>query len=144
MPAQLCYLQPARHRIKWPPSLSHHCSQDHQNINPSPPSPSSPMPGVRSLGQKETMNGNPGTAKPASIVNSPGAVISRSQSSLVEAFNKILNSKNPLPNYQPDLSIPPPPEWGLRVPSTGYRCLECGDAFALERRPGEGTTIGAL
>ncbi len=93
---------------------------------------SSPMPGVRSLGQK-TMNGNPGTAKPASIVNSPGAVISRSQSSLVEAFNKILNSKNPLPNYQPDLSIPPPPEWGLRVPSTGYRCLECGDAFALER-----------
>lgn len=93
---------------------------------------SSQMPGVRSLGQK-TMNGNPGTAKPASIVNSPGAVISRSQSSLVEAFNKILNSKNPLPSYQPDLSIPPPPEWGLRLPSTGYRCLECGDAFALER-----------
>ncbi|XP_016379712.1 zinc finger protein 687a [Sinocyclocheilus rhinocerous] len=93
---------------------------------------SSPMPGVRGLGQK-TMNGNPGTAKAASIVNSPGAVISRSQSSLVEAFNKILNSKNPLPSYQPDLSIPPPPEWGLRVPSTGYRCLECGDAFALER-----------
>ncbi len=93
---------------------------------------SSPMPVVRSLGQK-TMNGNPGTAKPASIVNSTGAVISRSQSSLVEAFNKILNSKNPLPSYQPDLSIPPPPEWGLRVPSTGYRCLECGDAFALER-----------
>ncbi|XP_026140406.1 zinc finger protein 687a isoform X2 [Carassius auratus] len=93
---------------------------------------SSPMPGVRSLGQK-TMNGNPGTAKPASIVNNSGAVISRSQSSLVEAFNKILNSKNPLPSYHPDLSIPPPPEWGLRVPSTGYRCLECGDAFALER-----------
>ncbi|XP_016123264.1 zinc finger protein 687-like isoform X1 [Sinocyclocheilus grahami] len=93
---------------------------------------SSSMPGVRSLGKK-TMNGNPGTAKPASIVNSPGAVISRSQSSLVEAFNKILNSKNPLPSYQPDLSIPPPPEWGLRLPSMGYRCLECGDAFALER-----------
>uniref|UniRef100_A0A673J374 Zinc finger protein 687-like n=1 Tax=Sinocyclocheilus rhinocerous TaxID=307959 RepID=A0A673J374_9TELE len=94
---------------------------------------SSSMPGVRSLGKK-TMNGNPGTAKPASIVNSPGAVISRSQSSLVEAFNKILNSKNPLPSYQPDLSIPPPPEWGLRLPSMGYRCLECGDAFALEQR----------
>ncbi|KAL1259272.1 hypothetical protein QQF64_009849 [Cirrhinus molitorella] len=93
---------------------------------------SSAMPGVRGLGQK-TINGNPGTAKPASIVNNSGAVISRSQSSLVEAFNKILNSKNPLPSYQPDLSIPPPPEWGLRLPSTGYRCLECGDAFALER-----------
>nr|XP_055065887.1 zinc finger protein 687a isoform X2 [Misgurnus anguillicaudatus] len=87
---------------------------------------------IRSLGQK-MMNGNTGTAKPASIVNSPGAVISRSQSSLVEAFNKILNSKNPLPSYQPDLSTPPPPEWGLRLPSNGYRCLECGDAFALER-----------
>lgn len=92
----------------------------------------STLPSISSLGQK-AMNGNPGTAKPASIVNSPGAVISRSQSSLVEAFNKILNSKNPLPSYQPDLSTMPPPEWGLRLPSTGYRCLECGDAFALER-----------
>lgn len=71
--------------------------------------------------------------KPASIVNSTGAVISRSQSSLVEAFNKILNSKNLLPSYRPDLSTPPPPEWGLPMPPTGYRCLECGDAFALER-----------
>ncbi|XP_051519623.1 zinc finger protein 687b isoform X2 [Myxocyprinus asiaticus] len=71
--------------------------------------------------------------KPASIVNSTGAVISRSQSSLVEAFNKILNSKNLLPSYRPDLSTPPPPEWGLPLPAAGYRCLECGDAFALER-----------
>lgn len=71
--------------------------------------------------------------KPASIVNSTGAVISRSQSSLVEAFNKILNSKNLLPSYKPDLSAPPPPEWGLPLPTTGHRCLECGDAFALER-----------
>lgn len=92
----------------------------------------STLPTISSLGQK-TMNGNPGIAKPASIVNNTGAVISRSQSSLVEAFNKILNSKNPLPSYQPDLSTMPPPEWGLRLPSTGYRCLECGDAFALER-----------
>ncbi|XP_056330863.1 zinc finger protein 687a [Danio aesculapii] len=93
---------------------------------------SSSIPGVnvRSAPGQKT---NTGTAKPASIVNSPGAVISRSQSSLVEAFNKILNSKNPLPSYQPDLSSLPPPEWGLRLPSTGYRCLECGDAFALER-----------
>ncbi|XP_033980729.1 zinc finger protein 687b isoform X2 [Trematomus bernacchii] len=89
----------------------------------------------------KTANGGSGTIiggtlqpnKPASIVNSTGAVISRSQSSLVEAFNKILNSKNLLPSYKPDLSAPPPPEWGLPLPATGYRCLECGDAFALER-----------
>ncbi|XP_047238744.1 zinc finger protein 687b isoform X2 [Girardinichthys multiradiatus] len=95
---------------------------------------------VRSATNK-TANGGGGTIsgnavqpnKPASIVNSTGAVISRSQSSLVEAFNKILNSKNLLPSYKPDLSAPPPPEWGLPLPATGYRCLECGDAFALER-----------
>ncbi|XP_056154443.1 zinc finger protein 687b [Lampris incognitus] len=89
----------------------------------------------------KTANGGSGTIiasslqpnKPASIVNSTGAVISRTQSSLVEAFNKILNSKNLLPSYKPDLSAPPPPEWGLPLPATGYRCLECGDAFALER-----------
>lgn len=84
----------------------------------------------------KTTNGGGSTLqpnKPASIVNSTGAVISRSQSSLVEAFNKILNSKNLLPSYKPDLSAPPPPEWGLPLPATGYRCLECGDAFALER-----------
>lgn len=84
----------------------------------------------------KTANGGSSTLqpnKPASIVNSTGAVISRSQSSLVEAFNKILNSKNLLPSYKPDLSAPPPPEWGLPLPATGYRCLECGDAFALER-----------
>uniref|UniRef100_A0A3Q3K4G8 C2H2-type domain-containing protein n=1 Tax=Monopterus albus TaxID=43700 RepID=A0A3Q3K4G8_MONAL len=84
----------------------------------------------------KTANGGSGTLqpnKPASIVNSTGAVISRSQSSLVEAFNKILNSKNLLPSYKPDLSAPPPPEWGLPLPAAGYRCLECGDAFALER-----------
>uniref|UniRef100_A0A8C1SVC1 Zinc finger protein 687b n=1 Tax=Cyprinus carpio TaxID=7962 RepID=A0A8C1SVC1_CYPCA len=81
----------------------------------------------------KTANGGTVPCKPASIVNSTGAVISRSQSSLVEAFNKILNSKNLLPSYRPDLSTPPPPEWGLPMPATGYRCMECGDAFALER-----------
>ncbi|RXM94559.1 Zinc finger protein 687 [Acipenser ruthenus] len=74
---------------------------------------------------------NGAASKPASIVNSGGAVISRSQTSLVEAFNRILNSKNLLPSYQPDLS--PPAEWSLELPQCGYRCLECGDAFALER-----------
>ncbi|XP_023815440.2 zinc finger protein 687b isoform X3 [Oryzias latipes] len=92
-------------------------------------------------GTNKTANGGGGAIigaslqpnKPASIVNSTGAVISRSQSSLVEAFNKILNSKNLLPSYKPDLSAPPPPEWGLPLPAAGYRCLECGDSFALER-----------
>nr|XP_054526884.1 zinc finger protein 687 isoform X3 [Pan troglodytes] len=60
-----------------------------------------------------------------------GTVISRTQSSLVEAFNKILNSKNLLPAYRPNLS--PPAEAGLALPPTGYRCLECGDAFSLEK-----------
>lgn len=93
-------------------------------------SPSSSAINICSIGQKTVAVSS---TKPATIVNSPGAVISRSQSSLVEAFNKILNSKNPLPSYQPDLSILPRPEWGLGVPASGYRCLECGDAFALER-----------
>ncbi|KAI5607785.1 zinc finger protein 687b [Silurus asotus] len=91
---------------------------------------------VRATSGRATNGGTPNVhvpCKPASIVNSTGAVISRSQSSLVEAFNKILNSKNLLPSYRPDLSTPPPPEWGLPMPTTGYRCLECGDAFALER-----------
>ncbi|XP_062867173.1 zinc finger protein 687b isoform X2 [Trichomycterus rosablanca] len=91
---------------------------------------------VRTTAGRATNGGTPNVqvpSKPASIVNSTGAVISRSQSSLVEAFNKILNSKNLLPSYRPDLSIPPPPEWGLPIPATGYRCLECGDSFALER-----------
>ncbi|KAM9737272.1 zinc finger protein 687b isoform 1-T1 [Menidia menidia] len=92
---------------------------------------------VRSAANKTANGGSIGGGlqpnKPASIVNSTGAVISRSQSSLVEAFNKILNSKNLLPSYKPDLSAPPPPEWGLPLPAAGYRCLECGDAFALER-----------
>lgn len=91
---------------------------------------------VRATSGRPTNGGTPNVhipCKPASIVNSTGAVISRSQSSLVEAFNKILNSKNLLPSYRPDLSTPPPPEWGLPMPATGYRCLECGDAFALER-----------
>uniref|UniRef100_UPI0037E7F33E zinc finger protein 687a n=1 Tax=Semicossyphus pulcher TaxID=241346 RepID=UPI0037E7F33E len=74
-----------------------------------------------------------GSSRPASIVNSTGAIISKSQTNLVEAFNKILNNKNLLPSYKPDLSSPLPAEWGLPLPAQGYRCLECGDAFALEQ-----------
>ncbi|XP_043936448.1 zinc finger protein 687 [Protopterus annectens] len=67
--------------------------------------------------------------KPLPVV--PSTVISRNQSSLVEAFNKILNSKNLLPTYRPNLC--PPSETSLTLPPSGYRCLECGDSFALER-----------
>ncbi|XP_066465074.1 zinc finger protein 687 isoform X2 [Eleutherodactylus coqui] len=60
-----------------------------------------------------------------------GTVISRTQSSLVENFNKILNSKNLLPTYKPNLT--PPAESSLALPLFGFRCLECGDSFALEK-----------
>lgn len=56
-------------------------------------------------------------SRPASIVNSTGATISKSQTNLVEAFNKILNNKNLLPSYKPDLSSPLPAEWGLPLPA---------------------------
>ncbi|XP_041843599.1 zinc finger protein 687a [Melanotaenia boesemani] len=99
---------------------------------------------LRSLGQKTLNSGMTlpaplpllppqASSKPASIVNSTGAIISKSQTSLVEAFNKILNNKNLLPIYKPDLSSPLPAEWGISLPAQGYRCLECGDAFALEQ-----------
>ncbi|XP_041799147.1 zinc finger protein 687a isoform X2 [Chelmon rostratus] len=94
----------------------------------------------RSLGPKSLNSGmtpsilHPqSSSRPASIVNSTGAIISKSQTNLVEAFNKILNNKNLLPSYKPDLSSPLPAEWGLSLPAQGYRCLECGDAFALEQ-----------
>uniref|UniRef100_A0A3B5MX87 Zinc finger protein 687a n=1 Tax=Xiphophorus couchianus TaxID=32473 RepID=A0A3B5MX87_9TELE len=95
---------------------------------------------LRSLGKKTLNSGialpaplAPQTSnRPASIVNNTGAIISKSQTNLVEAFNKILNNKNLLPSYKPDLSSPVPAEWGISLPSQGYRCLECGDAFALE------------
>ncbi|NWT76602.1 ZN687 protein, partial [Prunella himalayana] len=74
---------------------------------------------------------NGGAALPKAAPSVAGTVISRSQSSLVEAFNKILNSKNLLPTYKPNLS--PPAESSLALPPSGYRCLECGDAFALEK-----------
>ncbi|KAM9851547.1 zinc finger protein 687a [Aulostomus maculatus] len=112
------------------------------SVSPAKVSPGSIS--LRSLGQKTLNSGvtlaAPSTLlpaqssnRPASIVNSTGAIISKSQTSLVDSFNKILNNKNLLPSYKPDLSTPPPAEWGLPLPAQGYRCLECGDAFALER-----------
>lgn len=56
-------------------------------------------------------------------------VFASSQSSVVDAFNKVLSSMNPLPVYIPNLS--PPNSACISLPSRGYRCLECGDSFAL-------------
>ncbi|KAG8599202.1 hypothetical protein GDO81_002935 [Engystomops pustulosus] len=58
-------------------------------------------------------------------------VVASSQSSVVEAFNKVLSSVNPVPVYVPNLS--PPSNAGITLPARGYKCLECGDAFALEK-----------
>lgn len=83
---------------------------------------------LRSLGQKTLNSGItlPATSpllppqsssRPASIVNNTGAIISKNQTNLVEAFNKILNNKNLLPIYKPDLSLPLPAEWGIALPA---------------------------
>lgn len=58
-------------------------------------------------------------------------VFTSSQSSVVDAFNKVLSSINPVPVYIPNLS--PPTSACISLPSRGYKCLECGDSFALER-----------
>ncbi|XP_069076368.1 zinc finger protein 532 [Pleurodeles waltl] len=58
-------------------------------------------------------------------------VVASSQSSVVEAFNKVLSSVNPVPIYTPNLN--PPANSGITLPLRGYKCLECGDSFALEK-----------
>uniref|UniRef100_A0A672HQK6 Zinc finger protein 532 n=1 Tax=Salarias fasciatus TaxID=181472 RepID=A0A672HQK6_SALFA len=58
-------------------------------------------------------------------------VFTSSQSSVVDAFNKVLSSMNPVPVYIPNLS--PPTAACISLPSRGYKCLECGDSFALEK-----------
>ncbi|XP_062939059.1 zinc finger protein 592-like [Cynocephalus volans] len=50
---------------------------------------------------------------------------------IMEVFNKVLHSSNPVPLYVPNLS--PPADSRIHVPAGGYCCLECGDAFALEK-----------
>ncbi|KAM3925909.1 zinc finger protein 592 isoform 1-T2 [Leptodactylus fuscus] len=50
---------------------------------------------------------------------------------IVDAFNKLLHSANPVPTYTPNLN--PPPDSNITLPPTGYTCLECGDSFALEK-----------
>ncbi|XP_055518589.1 zinc finger protein 592 isoform X2 [Leucoraja erinacea] len=56
---------------------------------------------------------------------------SSAQNVVVEAFNKLLNGTNPVPIYAPNLK--PPAHSNVSMPARGYRCLECGDAFALEK-----------
>ncbi|XP_075998400.1 zinc finger protein 592 [Genypterus blacodes] len=46
-------------------------------------------------------------------------------------LNRLLNNANPVPTYVPDLN--PPPECNINLPPRGYCCLECGDAFGVER-----------
>ncbi|CAL8317685.1 unnamed protein product [Lota lota] len=58
-------------------------------------------------------------------------VFSSTQSTVVEAFNKVLSSINPVPVYVPNLS--PPSLACISLPSRGYKCLECGDSFALDK-----------
>ncbi|CAK6442406.1 unnamed protein product [Pipistrellus nathusii] len=53
----------------------------------------------------------------------------------VEVFNKVLHGSNPVPLYAPNLS--PPADCRIHVPASGYCCLECGDAFALEKSLGQ-------
>ncbi|XP_066557923.1 zinc finger protein 592 [Amia ocellicauda] len=52
-------------------------------------------------------------------------------SAAVGALNRLLNAANPVPSYVPNLH--PPPESNIRLPARGYRCLECGDSFGLEK-----------
>ncbi|XP_061630309.1 zinc finger protein 592 [Phyllopteryx taeniolatus] len=46
-------------------------------------------------------------------------------------LNRLLNNSNPVPTYVPNLN--PPPDSDIRLPARGYRCLECGDSFGVER-----------
>lgn len=46
-------------------------------------------------------------------------------------LNRLLNYANPVPTYTPDLN--PPAESNISLPPRGYRCLECGDSFSVER-----------
>lgn len=82
------------------------------------PSPSQPK-------QRALLTGS--TSKKVSRVQ----VFTSSQSSVVDAFNKVLSSVNPVPVYVPNLS--PPTSACISLPSHGYKCLECGDSFALEK-----------
>ncbi|KAB0397042.1 hypothetical protein E2I00_018243, partial [Balaenoptera physalus] len=95
-------------------------------LSPATPTPEGPKVVSVQLGDGTRLKG---TVLPvATIQNASTAMLMaasvarKAVSSLVEAFNKILNSKNLLPAYRPNLS--PPAEAGLALPPTGYRCLD--------------------
>ncbi|KAI1904490.1 hypothetical protein AGOR_G00006170 [Albula goreensis] len=46
-------------------------------------------------------------------------------------LNRLLTATNPVPTYVPNLN--PPPQCDISLPARGYRCLECGDSFGLEK-----------
>ncbi|XP_072291868.1 zinc finger protein 592 [Eucyclogobius newberryi] len=49
----------------------------------------------------------------------------------VGTLTRLLHYANPMPTYVPNLN--PPPESNISLPPRGYRCLECGDSFGVER-----------
>lgn len=84
---------------------------------------------------KQPLNSAPQSKQRAVLTGSKKVskvqVFASSQSSVVDAFNKVLSSVNPVPVYVPNLS--PPTSACISLPSHGYKCLECGDSFALEK-----------
>lgn len=104
-----------------PQSVSSTVCDLHQVLSSSKPPSSSPS----KLKQRAVLAG------PASKKVSRVQVFASSQSSVVDAFNKVLSSVNPIPVYVPNLS--PPTLACISLPSHGYKCLECGDSFALEK-----------
>ncbi|XP_061589248.1 zinc finger protein 532 [Cololabis saira] len=88
-------------------------------------SPKPPHQQSQQVKQQITVTGQ--TTKNVSRVQ----MFTSSQSSVVDAFNKVLSSMNPVPVYVPNLS--PPTSACISIPSRGYTCLECGDSFALEK-----------
>uniref|UniRef100_A0A2K5YK23 C2H2-type domain-containing protein n=1 Tax=Mandrillus leucophaeus TaxID=9568 RepID=A0A2K5YK23_MANLE len=69
---------------------------------------------------------NAATSKTPPQKMSQVQVVSSLQNSVVEAFNKVPSSVNPVPVYIPNLS--PPANAGIMLPMHGCKCLECGDS----------------
>lgn len=104
-----------------PQSVSSAMCDLHQVLSSSKPPSSSP-----SQRKQRAVFAGPDSKKVSRV-----QVFASSQSSVVDAFNKVLSSVNPVPVYVPNLS--PPTSACIALPSHGYKCLECGDSFALEK-----------
>lgn len=109
------------------------------NLNLLPQSVSSAMCDLHQvLSSSKPPSSSPSQRKQRAVLAGPDSkkvsrvqVFASSQSSVVDAFNKVLSSVNPVPVYVPNLS--PPTSACIALPSHGYKCLECGDSFALEK-----------